>query len=128
MGLWMGILLSLPIVAFALRGENVLLFLGQVPDATSLAQQYLFLLVWSVAPALCFEAILNFTSALNRPERALWIMVMSFPSTLCSLFADLWGVRPASARAVRSGFGDGDRELWDALGRLVVRHNVPPLP
>ncbi|MGY4327456.1 Na+-driven multidrug efflux pump [Bradyrhizobium sp. LB7.2] len=41
-GLWAALLLSFPIIAFAFRGEQILLAFGQAPDAARLAQQYLF--------------------------------------------------------------------------------------
>src|SRR5246127_5823352 len=41
-GLWAALLLSLPIMAVPLRGEQILLLLGQAPQAAELAQHYLF--------------------------------------------------------------------------------------
>lgn len=79
MGLWAALLLSIPAMAFALRGEQVLLAIGQAPGVARLAQQYLFGLVWGVAPALCFLAIRNFMGAVNRPEPILWITLAAIP-------------------------------------------------
>lgn len=53
MGLWAALLLSIPIMALVLRGEQMLLVVGQAADAARLAQQYLFGLAWGIAPALC---------------------------------------------------------------------------
>ncbi|WP_346659372.1 MATE family efflux transporter [Bradyrhizobium sp. 141] len=52
-GLWAALMLSFPIIAFAFRGEQILLAFGQAPDAARLAQQYLFGLDLGVLPALC---------------------------------------------------------------------------
>src|ERR1700688_65425 len=41
-GLWAGLLISLPMMALPFRGEQVLVALGQSPAAAALAQQYLF--------------------------------------------------------------------------------------
>src|SRR5438128_1476359 len=41
-GLWAGLLVSLPMMAFPLRGENILLLLGQAPATAHLARQLLF--------------------------------------------------------------------------------------
>lgn len=79
MGLWAALLLSLPIMAFPLRGEQILLSLGQAPTAARLAQQYLFGLAWGVAPALWFLAIRSFMGAVNRPEPVLWITLAAIP-------------------------------------------------
>ena len=51
-GLWVALLVSLPIMAFPLRGEPILRALGQAPMTSHLAQDYLFGLAWGVMPAL----------------------------------------------------------------------------
>ena len=79
-GLWAALLISLPIIVFPLYGEQILLALGQVPATAHLAQQYLFGLVWGVAPALWFLAIRGFMGAVNRPEPGLWITLFAIPA------------------------------------------------
>jgi multidrug resistance protein, MATE family len=78
-GLWAALLIALPIMAFPLRGEEILLGLGQAPVAARLAQQYLFGLAWGVAPALWFMAIRSFMGAVNRPQPILWITLAAIP-------------------------------------------------
>src|SRR6185312_2113038 len=78
-GLWAALVLSLPIMAAPLRGEQILLALGQASATARLAQAYLFGLAWGVAPALGFLAIRSFMGALNRPEPALWITLAAIP-------------------------------------------------
>lgn len=79
MGLWAASLLSFPIIAFALRGEQVLVALGQKAEAARVAQQYLFGLAWGAAPALWFQAIRIFMGAVNRPEPVLWTTLAAIP-------------------------------------------------
>ncbi|WP_247563542.1 MATE family efflux transporter [Bradyrhizobium sp. 188] len=62
-GLWAALLLSFPIIAFAFRGEQILLAFGQAPDVARLAHQYLFGLAM---PALWLQAIRNFMGAVGR--------------------------------------------------------------
>jgi MATE family multidrug resistance protein len=78
-GLWVALLIALPIMAFPLRGEQILLGLGQAQVAAHLAQQYLFGLAWGVAPALWFMAIRSFMGAVNRPQPILWITLVAIP-------------------------------------------------
>ncbi|MBM7487856.1 MATE family multidrug resistance protein [Bradyrhizobium sp. USDA 3686] len=78
-GLWAALLASVPIMAFALQGEQMLLALGQAPDAARLAQQYLFGLAWGIAPALCFQAIRGWMGGVNRTSPVLWITVGAVP-------------------------------------------------
>lgn len=79
MGLWAALILSLPIMAIALQGEQILLALDQAPDVARLAQQYLFGLAWGAAPALCFLAIRSFMGAVNRPQPIFWITSAAIP-------------------------------------------------
>src|ERR1700682_6580387 len=53
-GLWAGLLISLPMMAFPLYGEQILLKLGQAPATAHLAQRYLFGLAWGITPASWF--------------------------------------------------------------------------
>nr|WP_225157502.1 MULTISPECIES: MATE family efflux transporter [unclassified Bradyrhizobium] len=91
MGLWTAILLSLPIMSVLLRGEQILLALGQGPDAAQLAQQYLFGLAWGLVPSLWFLAIRSFMSAVLRPEPILWITLAAIPCNALLVYLLIYG-------------------------------------
>ncbi|MBR1124481.1 MATE family efflux transporter [Bradyrhizobium lablabi] len=94
-GLWAALLISLPMLAFPLRGEQILLALGQAPASVHLAQQYLFGLAWGIAPALWFIAIRGFMGAVNRPEPVLWITLAAIPANgvlVYLLIHGAWGL------------------------------------
>ncbi|MET4328634.1 MATE family multidrug resistance protein [Bradyrhizobium sp. i1.15.2] len=91
MGLWAALLLSVPIVAFAVRGEQILLTIGQSPKAARLAQQYLFGLACGIAPALLFQALRNFLGAVNRPEPILWITLAAAPINALLVYLLIYG-------------------------------------
>src|ERR1700682_2317790 len=90
-GLWAALLIALPVMAFPLRGEQILLALGQAPAAAHLAQQYLFGLAWGMAPALCFLAIRGFIGALSRPQPLLWITLAAIPANAVMVFLLMYG-------------------------------------
>jgi MATE family multidrug resistance protein len=90
-GLWAGLLISLPIMPFSFSGEHILLALGQAPTAAHLAQQYLFGLVWGVAPALWFMAVRGFMGAVNRPQPALWITLAAIPANALLVYLLIYG-------------------------------------
>jgi multidrug resistance protein, MATE family len=90
-GLWAGLLISLPIMPFSLYGEGILLALGQAPMTAHLAQQYLFGLVWGVAPALWFMAVRGFMGAVNRPQPALWITLAAIPANAFLVYLLIYG-------------------------------------
>src|SRR6516165_10274694 len=90
-GLWAALLIALPIMVFSLRGEQILLSLGQATVPAHLAQQYLFGLAWGVAPALWFIAIRGFMGAVNRPEPVLWIMLAAIPANALLVYPLIYG-------------------------------------
>jgi len=90
-GLWAALLVSIPIMILPLRGEQILLALGQAPTSAKLGQEYLFGLVWGIAPALWFIAIRSFTGAVNRPEPVLWITLAAVPVNALLVYLLLYG-------------------------------------
>jgi len=90
-GLWAALLVALPVMAFPLCGEHILLALGQAPVAAHLAQQYLFGLAWGMAPALCFLAVRGFMGALNRPQPVLWITLAAIPANALMVYLLMYG-------------------------------------
>jgi MATE family multidrug resistance protein len=90
-GLWAGLLISLPMMAFPLCGEQILLKLGQAPATAHLAQRYLFGLAWGITPALWFLAIRGFMGAVNRPEPGLWITLAAIPANAVLVYLLIHG-------------------------------------
>jgi MATE family multidrug resistance protein len=90
-GLWVALLISVPTMLFPLRGEQILLALGQEPATAHLAQRYLFGLAWGIAPALWFLAIRGFMGAVNRPEPALWITLAAIPANALLVYLLIHG-------------------------------------
>src|SRR5262245_32334576 len=90
-GLWTALMVSIPIMILPLQGEQILLALGQVPETARLGQQYLFGLVWGIAPALWFIAIRGFMGAVNRPEPVLWITLAAVPANALLVYLLLYG-------------------------------------
>ncbi|WP_439367430.1 MATE family efflux transporter [Bradyrhizobium sp. DASA03005] len=91
MGLWAAPLLSLPMVAFGFRGEQILLSLDLPHDAARLAHQYLSGLAWGMAPALWFYSIRNFMAAVNRPGPLLWITLIAPPLNALLAYLLIYG-------------------------------------
>src|SRR6202158_6081716 len=90
-GLWAALLMALPVMALPLRGEQILLALGQAPGPAHLAQQYLLGLTGGIAPSLCFLAIRGFMGALNRPEPVLWITLAAIPANALMVYLLMYG-------------------------------------
>jgi len=91
-GLWVALLISLPMMASPLRGEKILLALGQAEHSATLAQNYLFGLAWGIAPALGFVALRGFMGAVNRPQPALWITLAAIPANAALVYFLIHGL------------------------------------
>jgi MATE family multidrug resistance protein len=90
-GLWAATLLGVPLSFGQIYGEELLLALGQSPDAAHLASEYLYGLAWSLVPAWWFIAIRGFMGSVNRPEPAMWIMIGAIPINLLLAYALIYG-------------------------------------
>ena len=128
-GLWAGLLISLPMMAFPLYGEQILVMLGQAPATARLAQQYLFGLAWGITPALWFLAIRSFMGAVNRPEPGLWITLAAIPANAVLVYLLIHGelglprleLFGAGLGSTIIDFGMLLAALWIAYGRRPFR-------
>ncbi|MDE2375627.1 MAG: MATE family efflux transporter [Bradyrhizobium sp.] len=91
-GLWVALLISLPMMASPLYGEQILLALGQAQRSAALAQHYLFGLAWGIAPALGFVALRGLMGAVNRPQPALWITFAAIPANALLVYVLIHGL------------------------------------
>ena len=91
-GLWIALLVSLPMMIFPLYGEQILRMLGQAEAPSRLAQTYLLGLVWGATPALWLIAIRGFMGALNKPEPVLWITLAAIPANGILVYLGIHGV------------------------------------
>src|SRR6266702_3088395 len=128
-GLWAALLISLPMLAFRLCGEQILLMLGQAPATAHLAQRYLLGLAWGITPALWFLAIRGFMGAVNRPEPGLWITLAAIPANAVLVYLLIHGelglprleLFGAGLGSTIIDFGMLLAALWIAYGRRPFR-------
>lgn len=91
MGLWAAMIVSFPLLAFALCGEQILLTFGQRPDTARLAQTYLLGLAWGTTPALGLLAVRSFMAAVNQPKPILWITLAAIPTNALLAYLLIYG-------------------------------------
>lgn len=90
-GVWASLMAGIPLTAVQHWGYDILVALGQTPDAAALAARYLLGLSWCLIPAWAFMALRNFMSAVNRPEPALWITLAAIPANAVLAYALIYG-------------------------------------
>ena len=91
-GLWLAVLLTVPLTpVLLLYGEQILIGLGQAPDAAKLAARYLDGLTWSLLPSWWFLVLRGFMGSVNRPEPLLWITLMAIPANAALGYVLIYG-------------------------------------
>jgi MATE family multidrug resistance protein len=73
-GLWLALLLSLPLTALVLLGDQWLPWLGQQPQTIALTTPYLHAIAWGYLPGVAFAALRSFVAALSRPGAIITIV------------------------------------------------------
>lgn len=76
-GLWLSVLVVIPIWILLWNAEPVLLLMGQEPELAALAGVYVHGLQWAVLPFYGYIVLRSFISALERPGWALVIMILA---------------------------------------------------
>jgi MATE family multidrug resistance protein len=76
-GLWIAVLVSIPLWLFMWNVEPVLLWMGQKPKLAHEAGVYVHWLQWAVLPFYGYLVLRSFLSALERPRWALVIVVIA---------------------------------------------------
>ena len=74
-GLWLAVLVPLPIWIILWNGEAVLLWTGQEAQTAALAGKYLHTLQWALMPFYGFVVLRNFVSVKERPMSAMIITI-----------------------------------------------------
>ncbi|MER8384971.1 MATE family efflux transporter [Mesorhizobium sp. M1428] len=82
-GLWLAILICIPIWVLLWHGESVLLAMGQEPALAHQAGVYLRWLEWAVLPFFGYIVLRSFISALERPG---WALIIVFVAVACNAF------------------------------------------
>jgi MATE family multidrug resistance protein len=90
-GLWVTLVLTLPMVAVFAFTETILDALGQPAETLPPAGRYMSALMWALPPAIAFAVLRNFVSALSRPMVALWVMLTGVPLNALLDYALIFG-------------------------------------
>jgi MATE family multidrug resistance protein len=76
-GLWLAVLISIPIWIFLWNAEALLKWMGQEPELAAQAGTYVRWLQWAVLPFYGYIVLRSFISALERPGWALVIVFLA---------------------------------------------------
>ncbi|MDE2181686.1 MAG: MATE family efflux transporter [Alphaproteobacteria bacterium] len=91
MGFWTVVLLSFPLVGFLLLTRPLLLLLDQQPALAAAAGQFMTPLCWGLPPALGYQVLRNYTTALGKPNSPLWVALGTIAFNALGDYALIFG-------------------------------------
>ncbi|HEY9761330.1 MAG TPA: MATE family efflux transporter, partial [Trichocoleus sp.] len=74
-GLWLSLLITLPVMLLLGNFDSVMRHLGQAESTVATAQTYLNVMRWGFFPALAFALLRNVVSALSQPRSVMVIVI-----------------------------------------------------
>jgi MATE family multidrug resistance protein len=75
MGLWLAVIYGLAVTIPLMWSERLFLLIGQDPEVSALAQDYLRIAAWAMIPALMVTVVRAFLSALELTAMILWATI-----------------------------------------------------
>lgn len=84
-GLWLAVLVSLPIWLILWQAESILTLMGQEPRLAKMAASYVHTLMWATAPFYGYLVLRFFISALERPG---WGLIVVFGAVALNALAN----------------------------------------
>ncbi len=76
MGLWVALIYTTLAMFVLWHGESILLALGQDPEVSAIAAEYLRVMQWSMYPSLFVAALRSFLTSIERSQIVLWATVV----------------------------------------------------
>lgn len=101
MGLWLSILYTCVALIPLLYGEAIFLAIGQDPEVSALAGDYLTIAAWGLIPAMAAQALRSFLSALEKTKVILWITLISLVLNAIINYALIFGNWGAPEMGIR---------------------------
>lgn len=101
MGLWLSILYTCVALIPLLYGEAIFLAIGQDPEVSVLAGDYLTIAAWGLIPAMGAQVLRSFLSALEKTKVILWITLLSLVLNAIINYALIFGNWGAPEMGIR---------------------------
>lgn len=101
MGMWISAVYAMIALPVLWHTEAILLLLGQNPVTSALAQDYMRIAMWGLAPALVIMTLKSYLSALERPQVVLWVTVSATALNALLNYALIFGYWGAPEMGLR---------------------------
>jgi MATE family multidrug resistance protein len=90
-GLWSTIAVSVPIWLILWQTEPILRLLGQDPQLSARAAEYMHTFQWALLPFLAYLVLRSFLAAMERPLWALWAGAIGFVANALAAWCLIFG-------------------------------------
>lgn len=120
-GLWLSLLLAIPIMLLLGHMEPLLQTLGQQPENARNAAAYLRAIAWGFWPALAFAVLKNFVTALSQPRPVMVIMIIGTVFNIIGNFVLMFGKLGLPALGLKGIGIASSLSLW-LMFLLLWRH------
>jgi MATE family multidrug resistance protein len=91
-GVWLAVLLSVPVTLSSLIGEPIALALGQDAAVAALTGEYMWALAWGVGPLFAFMAMRQYLEGMGRPAPAMVITFIGLAVNIAANRLLIYGV------------------------------------
>ncbi|MBF2025552.1 MAG: MATE family efflux transporter [Oscillatoriales cyanobacterium C42_A2020_001] len=125
-GLWLAIVLAIPLTVLVWNANPLLTVIGQKPETIALTQQYLGAIAWGYFPALGFVALRSFVSALSQPRSVMAIVILGTLLNIAGNYVLMFGKLGFPAMGL-AGIGWASTfSLWSMFLALIAYIGYQP--
>ena len=119
-GLWLSVILAVPVTLLIWHSGFVLRLLGQEPENVALAEAYLRAIAWGYLPGLGFAVLRNFVAALSRPRPVIVVMISGTVFNVAANYVLAFGKFGLPALGI-AGLGWASAlSLWGMFAALAI--------
>ncbi|MFB2875437.1 MATE family efflux transporter [Floridanema aerugineum] len=119
-GLWLAIILGIPISLIVFHGKSLLLLFGQDGNTVALTEEYLRSIAWGFLPAIIFAVLRNFVSAVSQPRPIMVIVICGTCLNIAANYVLMFGKLGLPALGL-AGIGWGSTlTFWSMLIAIII--------
>jgi MATE family multidrug resistance protein len=119
-GLWLAIILGIPISLIIFYGKTFLLLFGQDANTVAITEEYLQAIAWGFVPAVTFAVLRNFVTGVSQPRPIMVIVICGTFLNIAANYVLMFGKLGLAALGL-AGIGWGSTlSFWSMLIAIVI--------
>lgn len=119
-GLWLSVILGIPLTLLLWYAGPILLLLGQEPKTVALAETYLRAIAWGFLPGLGLAVLKNFVTALSVPRPVMVIVVGGTVLNIVGNYLLMFGKLGLPALGLAGIGWASTLSIWSMFVALVI--------